>query len=83
MKDEGLDGAIDRFSQFFISPTMTEELSSREIKAVNSEHTKNISNDSRRENRLIKIICDPDSEFSNFGTGNLDTLDRPGVRQEL
>ena len=31
-----------RFSQFFISPLFTESATEREMKAVNSEHEKNI-----------------------------------------
>jgi insulysin len=45
---KGLEGALDRFSQFFISPLMTEELTTKEMNAVHSEHSKNILNDSWR-----------------------------------
>ena len=31
-----------RFSQFFLSPLFTESATEREVKAVNSEHEKNI-----------------------------------------
>lgn len=80
---EALSGALDRFSQFFISPLMTIELTEREMQAVNSEHTKNISNDGWRENRLIKHLSHPNSEFNRFSTGNLETLNKPFIREEL
>lgn len=37
-----LEDALDRFSQFFISPLFTESATLREINAVNSEHEKNL-----------------------------------------
>ena len=40
-----LEEALDRFSQFFISPLFNQELVQREMKAVDEEHSKNISND--------------------------------------
>lgn len=83
MKHEALDGAIDRFAQFFICPQMTEDLTSREMKAVNSEHTKNIENDGWRDNRLYKILAHPHSEFNMFSTGSLETLDKPNIREAL
>jgi len=71
---DGFQGALDRFSQFFISPQFTEEYTAREVNAVNSEHQKNIMNDNWRQYRI-------GSQFSKFGhpeqkfsTGNLETL---------
>ena len=40
--NEALEGALDRFSQFFVEPLFTEDLTERELNAVNSEHEKNI-----------------------------------------
>jgi insulysin len=59
---------------------MSPELTEREMQAVNSEHTKNISNDGWRENRLLKHLSHPLSEFNRFSTGNLDTLNKPFIR---
>ena len=39
-----LDGALDRFSQFFIAPLFTPTATDRELNAVNSEHEKNLQN---------------------------------------
>ena len=79
----GLDGALDRLSQFFSSPLMSEELTGKELNAVHSEHTKNIQQDSWRENRIIKVISDPSSEFNRFTTGNMDTLNKEDIREKL
>jgi len=62
---------------------MTEDLTNKEMNAVNSEHSKNIENDGWRDNRLRKILADPDSEFNTFSTGNLDTLNKPNIRDHL
>lgn len=43
-----LEEGLDRFSQFFLGPLFNQELIERELKAVNSEHSKNIPNDFRR-----------------------------------
>ena len=42
---DAFSGALDRFSQFFISPLFTEKYTEREVNAVNSEYQKNIMND--------------------------------------
>ena len=37
---DGLEGALDRFAQFFISPVLDFNYAQREVMAVNSEHQK-------------------------------------------
>ena len=70
-----LSGALDRFSQFFVCPLFTESATDREVNAVNSEHEKNIPNDTWRINQIEKAIANPSHDFSKFGTGNIQTLD--------
>ena len=69
-----LEGAIDRFSQFFISPLFDFTLVERELNAVNSEHTKNINDDRRRIHRIVKFASNQDHPFSQFGTGSIESL---------
>ncbi len=82
-----LDGALDRFSQFFISPRFDARFVERELNAVNAEHQKNIQNDMRRIHRILKEISNPIHPYHNFGTGNLETLkgddDRNLLRSQL
>jgi len=84
-----LEGALDRFAQFFISPAFSENCKDRELRAVDSEHKKNLQSDSWRLFQLEKNLSSPDHPYSQFGTGNLETLqDAPGregidVRAEL
>ncbi|KAL6254451.1 hypothetical protein P5V15_014499 [Pogonomyrmex californicus] len=72
---EKLEGALDRFAQFFLAPLFTETLTELELNAINSEHEKNLANDIWRINQLEKSSACPDHPFSKFGTGNRETLD--------
>ena len=45
---DSCEPALDRFSQFFIAPLFNKADLAREIQAVNSEHSKNISSDGAR-----------------------------------
>ncbi|XP_014206136.1 insulin-degrading enzyme isoform X2 [Copidosoma floridanum] len=86
---ERFEGALDRFSQFFISPLFTEATTEKEINAVHSEHEKNVASDNWRLDQLDKSTADPGHAYSKFGTGNKDTLvvipkeKNINVRQEL
>ncbi|KAG0178612.1 Insulinase (Peptidase M16) [Apophysomyces sp. BC1034] len=86
---EYLEGALDRFAQFFISPLFSDSCTERELRAVDSEHKKNKQNDSWRMFQLEKFLSNPDHPYCHFGTGNLETLlDNPrklgkDIREEL
>uniref|UniRef100_A0AAR2JYT8 Insulin-degrading enzyme n=1 Tax=Pygocentrus nattereri TaxID=42514 RepID=A0AAR2JYT8_PYGNA len=86
---EHLQGALDRFAQFFLCPLFDESCKDREVNAVDSEHEKNLMNDAWRLFQLEKATGNPDHPFSKFGTGNKLTLEtRPSqdgidIRQEL
>ncbi|XP_015602966.1 insulin-degrading enzyme isoform X2 [Cephus cinctus] len=84
-----LEGALDRFSQFFLKPLFTESATERELNAVDSEHQKNVVADTWRLDQLDKSSADPSHPYSKFGTGNKNTLDiipkqnNINVREEL
>ncbi|XP_028738725.1 insulin-degrading enzyme isoform X2 [Peromyscus leucopus] len=86
---EHLEGALDRFAQFFLCPLFDASCKDREVNAVDSEHEKNVMNDAWRLFQLEKATGNPKHPFSKFGTGNKYTLEtRPNqegidVRQEL
>lgn len=69
-----LEGALDRFAQFFLEPLFDPSCTEREIRAVDSEHKKNLQSDLWRSFQLEKSLCDPSHAYSKFGTGNLATL---------
>ncbi|KAJ2692765.1 metalloprotease, partial [Coemansia spiralis] len=71
---DALEGALDRFSQFFIDPLFTDDCTEREVRAVDSEHKKNIQSDMWRQYQLEKELSSPAHPFSMFSTGNYDTL---------
>lgn len=68
------EGAIDRFAQFFVSPLFTPSATERELKAVDSENSKNKQNDFWRSFQLMKSLAREDHPFHKFGTGNSDTI---------
>lgn len=71
---DGLEGALDRFAQFFICPLFLKNTTEKELQAVDSEHGKNLQSDSWREFQLSKFLASKDHPFSKFGSGNLKTL---------
>ncbi|KAI7847937.1 Metalloenzyme, LuxS/M16 peptidase-like protein [Circinella umbellata] len=84
-----LEGALDRFSRFFIDPLFSESCTERELRAVDSEHKKNLQSDCWRIAQVEKTLSNPKHPWRHFETGNLETLmeapKRRGadVRQEL
>lgn len=82
----GYEGALDRFSQFFISPLFSEEYTQRERNAVNSEYIAKINDDARRSNQAFKTLFNPAHPSNHFSVGSLDTLkDSPQIslREQL
>jgi len=71
---DAFEGAIDRFSQFFISPLFTEEYTAREVNAVNSEFQMYKMNDGRRAYRLSQIFAKEGHPEQKFSVGSLETL---------
>ncbi|XP_072413834.1 insulin-degrading enzyme isoform X1 [Chiloscyllium punctatum] len=89
VSNEHLEGALNRFAQFFLCPLFDASCKDREVNAVDSEHEKNLMNDAWRLFQLEKSTGNPEHRFSSFGTGNKFTLEtRPAemgidVRQAL
>ncbi|RCK67850.1 A-factor-processing enzyme [Candida viswanathii] len=69
-----LEGALDRFAQFFISPLFSKTCQDREINAVDSENKKNLQNDTWRLFQLDKATSNPLHPYNGFSTGNFETL---------
>ena len=79
---EHADGAIDIFANFFVSPLFTRSGTGREVNAVDSENSKNMTNDSRRRLQILKALADPNHHYSKFSTGNAKTLPASGLGEE-
>ncbi|KAK8849760.1 hypothetical protein IAR55_005095 [Kwoniella newhampshirensis] len=71
---DALEGALDRFAGFFTEPLFNEDCTEREIKAVDSEHKKNLQNDVWRFFQLEKHLSKPGHPYGKFGTGNYESL---------
>ena len=74
--------ALDIFSNFFVAPLFTQSGTSREIHAVDSENSKNLTADVRRRLQILKSLANPAHYYSKFTTGNAQTL-RTESPQEL
>ncbi|KAG8980709.1 Insulinase (Peptidase M16), partial [Tulasnella sp. 427] len=59
---------------FFKNPLFSPSCTARELKAVDSEHKKNLQNDSRRISQLSKFLSRPDHQWHKFGPGNKESL---------
>lgn len=71
---EHAEHAIDIFANFFIEPLFTVSGTSREVHAVDSENSKNLSADVRRRLQVLKDIGDPSHYYTKFSTGNAQTI---------
>ena len=81
-----LEGALDRFAQFFISPRFDREYVERERQVVHSEYISRRRSDRLRSFAAWKQTLHPRHPLARFLVGNASTLaDRPGadVRDEL
>lgn len=66
--------ALDRYSDYFKSPTLDKEYSDKERNAVDSEWSMGKSQDNRIINRLRGVTANPNHPSSRISVGNLDTL---------
>jgi insulysin len=71
---DAFEGALDRFSQFFISPIFSEEYTQREMNAVNSEYQKNLEQDYWRMRQVKRGIYNESHPANHFEIGTLETL---------
>lgn len=78
-----LEPALDIFAQFFIAPLFTESCVEREMRAVDSENTKNLKSDEWRVHQLTCSLASPDHPYNHFATGNLETLQTADIREKL
>lgn len=80
INNEAYEGALDRFSHFFIDPLFSPSCINRELHAVDQENSKNIENDFWREHMVFKATSSLAHPNTKFSTGNAQTLG--GIPQE-
>ncbi|GJJ72576.1 insulysin [Entomortierella parvispora] len=78
-----LEGALDRFAQFFISPLFNQDCQEREARAVDSEYKMNLQNDMWRMFYLEKHLCSRQNPYWKFDIGNLESLQDIPARDGL
>lgn len=74
VSDGALNGALERFVEFFVSPLFNESAVAREVKAVHSEDEKNHNVDYWRMHEITRSLLNPKHPKSRYGCGNLTTL---------
>ena len=80
---EYLENILDIFVDFLYNAELKEKYIYNEIKNVDSEHKKNISNDGWQYNNLKHIIADTKSNYNGFFTGSEKTLNKPDIKQKI
>ena len=81
-----LDGALERFSQFFTAPLFDARYVERERNAVHAEYMAAFKNDGQRAYEAFRESVNPYNSFGQFAVGSQETLaDRDGqsIRDEL
>ena len=77
-----LNGALDRWSAFFICPLLKEDCLKRELDAVNSEFQGVEQNDTCRQQQLLSHDAKPGHPCCNFLWGNAESL-QSATREDL
>src|SRR5690554_7841705 len=74
IEPDALPGALDRFSQFFLTPLFNPEQLESERNVVHSEYMARIRDDGRRENDVLNQVFNPDNPTTGFAVGSRETL---------
>ena len=77
IEPSALPGALDRFSEFFLSPLFNADHLESERNIVHSEYMARIRDESRRENDVLNQLLNPDNPTTGFAVGSRDTLADP------
>ncbi|MGB5324488.1 MAG: insulinase family protein [Pseudomonadales bacterium] len=80
---EQFDEALDRFADFFVAPLLTDTYIERELQAVEAEFRARIDDEPRRVLDALREVLNEAHPLANFSGGNLQTLDKPGLREAL
>lgn len=76
---DALEPTLDRFSRFFVAPTLEAKWVDRERHAVDAEYSLKVKDGARRIRQVRKVTTNPAHPESKFSVGNLETLgDRDG-----
>lgn len=79
VRAEAFEGVVDIFANMFVEPLFRPEDAKSEVKAVHSEHQKNLKQDVWRIFQIVRSQGNPLTPISKFTTGNLNTLNKPDI----
>lgn len=77
IEPSALEGALDRFSAFFISPLFNADRLESERNVVHSEYIARRRDEGRRENEVLNQFLNSDNPTTQFAVGNRETLANP------
>ncbi|WP_348815282.1 insulinase family protein [Halomonas sp. H10-59] len=78
VEPEAFEGALDRFSRFFIDPLFNADRLGSERNVVHSEYQARLRDDARRENEVLDALLNPANPTVGFSVGSKETLaERP------
>lgn len=85
IRPDHLDGALSRFSRFFVDPLFSDDYLEREINAVHSEWSATLQDDGRLRLAALRQALNPEHPASRFAAGNRDSLDieDPALREAM
>jgi len=75
--------ALDRFSDFFVSPLFDADYVQREVNAVESEYRARIKDENRRILDATRQLINPEHPYHQFTVGGLNTLSSPTIRDDM
>ena len=75
--------ALDRFSDFFVSPLFDADYVQREMNAVESEYRARIKDENRRILDATRQLINPEHPYNQFTVGSLSTLSSPSTRDDM
>ena len=75
--------ALDRFSDFFVSPLFDASYVEREVNAVESEYRARIKDENRRVLDATRQLIHPEHPYRQFTVGGLQTLSSPSTRDAM
>lgn len=81
--NNALEEALQIFSRFFIDPLFDSDSVKKEMNAVNSEHHMHINDDMWIKQQFILDMTKENSPLNIFGTGSIETLNKPDILDVL
>nr|WP_244511259.1 insulinase family protein [Halomonas arcis] len=82
IEPSALEGALDRFSAFFVSPLFNADRLESERNIVHSEYIARRRDEGRRENEVLDQLLNPDHPTTQFAIGSRETLANPPEGEE-